>query len=196
MNFVRRIMNILIHPVKTFNNELQNKSFSSIFILACLCGVYTVFDKAAHNGNSLGALILPVAIFISPLWALVFLYITSPLLWISSRLLGGLSSLKDIQYVFTFSSIPGIVSLLLLVPEVIFRDNESFSDYLIYSQSPSMFHSYFISILDILLPVWAIILFVIFNKIANSFSYFKSILSVIIFSGMIALPILILSWIF
>lgn len=152
------------------------------YLLLFLVGVVGGFDRAARNNlgdtNDLVSIIL-ITVVISGGLGWISYYIYSAFVSISGNWMGGKAKTAEVMRVVTYSSIPLILSLLVVVLQIaVFGVDFFTSGYDPYSSGAiGTIIGLLGGVVQIILSIWTAVIFVIGISVIQKFSIGKAILN-------------------
>jgi hypothetical protein len=183
-------------PRVVIRTLLENSPQYRLTPLIIFGGIAQALSNSANQNLgewiSTGQLIL-ICILVGPLGGLVSLYLMSWVIQQVSQRMGGEANMTALRTAIAWSWVPLVTLLPLWVPRLIL-----FKDELFKSKTPTidsiatLSHLYDISLfIDQAVAIWSMVLVYAAVSEANKFSIFKGVVSVLISSILIALPLLI-----
>lgn len=174
-------------PRSVIKQILDTKITPHIFILPVLGGIYILLSKAITR--NIGDLInIPTILFTSvifgPLLGFIWVYVLSGLLTWSGQWIGGRGSYKELRIAVTWSLVPLVWSLfLLLIPQIIMFGRELFS-----SQAPPIDTNNAVRFLirngfelsEFVVILWSVAIFLKCVGEAHHFSVWKALLNTVL----------------
>ncbi len=153
-----------------------------VLILSMLWGVSNALNTAVLNSHGdlfTAPLIMALAGIFGPSAGITMLYLLGAYLAWVGRLLGGKGTARELRAAFAWSSIPNIVSLLLLFPALFLFGNDLFTTDTPYiGAHPSLVFLLGTYIfVDVILSVWAVTMFVKCVAEAHRFSSWRALLT-------------------
>jgi hypothetical protein len=181
---------------------IQNQNYNKyLYLLLAFMGISRAFSRASMKsmGDDQSLLsIIMLSIILGGLLGWISYYIYAALLSWTGKWLNGKSNTSDLLRVLTYASIPAVIGLLMLIPQIsiygieIFKDNGDIS-------SAGMFPNiitYGAMAIEIGLAIWTIVLIVIGISEIQQISISKALLNLILPILVIIIPILLLVLIF
>lgn len=174
--------------------EIFQSSPKGVFLLFLIGALVQVLDRAAqrHSGDSMSSLteLMMISLFGSLIGAAIYYYLIPVLLrWVGSKL-GGRGTTERVRYAVAYSYIPIAYSLLIVWLPCLFLfgiENFTTNTPVVDSSTTLTLLFFLFSIVDLVIGIWAIIIFLKCLGEAHQFSAWKalftSILSVLIFIG-------------
>jgi hypothetical protein len=174
--------------------EIFQSSPKGVFLLFLVGAFVQVLDRAAqrHSGDSMDSLtgLMAISLIGSLIGAATYYYLLPVLLrWVGNKL-GGRGTTERVRYSVAYSYIPIAYSLLIVwLPSLFLFGMENFTTHtpLIDSSTTLTLLFFLFGIIDLVIGIWAIIIFLKCLGEAHQFSawkaFFTTILSVLIFIG-------------
>lgn len=190
-------LSIWLRPRKTFLSLFPRFMDRHIIALAAVFGFLNILNQAAQDGQGdflAVEIIFFVAIIIGPLGGYALLYVLSTYLrWVFTWFKGRVET-RDIRLVMAWSLLPAILGLTLWVPFMLIYGQGWFSSTVSVSSSLVLTLIPLLTNLQYLLFGWSIVLLLIGLATITDFSEAKSLLVMAVAAGIIAVPLLYLSW--
>ena len=170
-----------------------------VTILLVLGGISRAFDRASMKdmGDNFSIWgVIAFCVILGALFGWISYYIYSVLVSWTGKWLKGKGDSNSLLRVFAYALIPGIVSLLLLIPQIVIYENEIFkSNGDIFSKGIiANIIVYSAMFLELVLGIWSFVLCVIGVSEVQKFSIGKSILNLILPVLVIMVPIIIIAF--
>ena len=171
------------------------------FYLLCLVGIARAFDKAIEKNwgddMSLWA-VLATCIFVGGLFGWISLYIYSFFISWSGNWLKGEANSDTILRIMTYSAIPTVAAMVLLVYQISFFGNEVFQEQNEIENTSIVSYPLFLSlsILRFAFGIWSFVLLVIGVSEVQKFTVGKALLNVLLPFLVLLVPILIVVFVF
>ncbi|NVJ48067.1 MAG: YIP1 family protein [Cytophagia bacterium] len=178
------LTDIWVRPKQVIEFIHRRHFDKNYYLLLFLVGVVGGLDRAARNNlgdtNDLVSIIL-MSVVISGGLGWISYYIYSAFVSISGNWMGGKAKTADVMRVVTYSSIPLILSLLVLVLQIAVFGIDFFrTGYDPYSSGVvGVIVGILGGIVQIILSLWTAIIFVIGISVIQKFSIGKAILNVL-----------------
>ena len=168
-----------------------------VTILLVLAGIKGSFDRASMKGmgDSMSMIgILGVCIIFGALFGWITYYICAAIISFTGKWLEGRGNTQSLLRVISYSLIPTVISLVLLIPQIGIYGIEMFkSDGDILSQGIIPNIVFYASIaLEFVLSICSIVFAVIGIAVVQNFGYGKAFLNIMLPIIIIAIPLLIL----
>jgi hypothetical protein len=159
-------------PRPTIRAIVDSDPKRSFFWLAAIYSLQSILFMA--NYLSLGltynlAVILIIAIVLSPLIGAIFFYVYGWLFYISGRWLGGAAPASHVRAAFAWSKVPLLINLAMWFILLIFSTENIFIQ---YSAGPSLL---FINFIALISGVWCLVLLIQSLREVQGFSIGKAI---------------------
>lgn len=182
-------------PRETIQAIVDSNPEYQVYALAALAGLSQALDRAStrHLGDELSlGVILAIVAIAGPIGGIIGWYISSALLGWTGKWIGGAGSYQNIRAAVAWSSVPVIVSLLLLVPELWLFGKDLFT-----TETPridaNLFGYISLICLEIALAIWAFVLFLKMLGQVQGFSAWRSLGNVSLIVLVILVPVIVLA---
>lgn len=184
-------------PRMVFRFIVDNEYENYMYVILFLAGVMSALDRASSRnmGDQIPLVFLLFgSIIVGGTFGWLTFYIYSALLSWTGTLLKGAADTRTLFRMFTYSIIPSVLTLLLIVIQIILFGNGIFrSDFNFLEMSfPVILFFAIVFFIESVLCIWSIILLVIGISEVQHFSIGKSIVSLLIPSFLIMIPIMII----
>ncbi len=159
-------------PRSTIRSLINTDPKRSIFWLSTIYILQTLLFMANYNSLGLNyhfALILIIAIVLSPFIGAIWLYLFGWILYFTGRWLKGQASMMHLRCVLAWSKIPILINLAMWFILLVFSANYVFIQ---FSSGPSLF---FINLISIISGVWSLVLLILGLREAQNFSVGRAI---------------------
>ncbi|MCB0661657.1 MAG: YIP1 family protein [Saprospiraceae bacterium] len=186
-------------PVLEYIHRNQYNKYRNILLV--LLGISSAFDRAAMRsaGDNVELIVIIVTCIVGGgLFGWISYYIYAGLLSWTGKWLKGEADTSQIYLILAYASIPGIVSLVFLIPQIAILGNGVFqaNTELVTSNLIEEIIFYGAEILEFLLALYSIVLSVIGVSVAQNFPIGKAILNVLLPILIIVLPLALIIGIF
>ena len=193
-HIISSIISICIKPRATIQKIVDKNPEDSVILLACLAGISNVLLRANDRGMGdtmeLFDIIL-LSLILGPFSGVISLYVASYLIHWTGKWIGGTSSLQNIRAAMAWASIPVVLTLLLLIPEVILFGEEMYTTQTpIMDSSTSLLYAFVIfSVIYFILGIWSFILYLHCLGQVQGFSSLKMFGNILLAGLVIIIPI-------
>lgn len=182
-------------PKKILNYIHKFKYEKYFYVLLFLAGISSAFDRASSRNlgdNSSIVFVILSCIIGGGLFGWLGYYIYAALLSWTGRWIDGKGNTESIYRILTYSMIPSVLSLLLLIPQIVIYGNQIFQTegYLMDAGILANIIFYFSIILEVILGIFTIVFAVIGISVVQNFSIGKAILNLLMPLLMILIPLL------
>ncbi|WP_121666247.1 Yip1 family protein [Mesonia aquimarina] len=176
------LKNIWFQPSKTLRYMLMHKSKYNAGLLMLLGAIaysfYKAVDKNVGDESSLYN-ILFIRSLIGTVVGVISFYIFSALLSVTGKWIGGKAEDNDFRFVLSWSFIPAIVGLFLLLLSLFIFGNDIFSSEIETDETwYEWLYSAFL-VVYFVLNFWSLVIFIKGIKIIQNFSTLKSIVNLL-----------------
>lgn len=123
-------LSIWLAPRRTIRRICLESPTKHVLLLSALSGITQVFDNASFRsiGDNLPlASIVGMALVAGPIAGFLSLYIGAFVIGLVGRMLGGQATSTELRAAMAWAAVPGVMTLLLLVPQIALIGNEVFS---------------------------------------------------------------------
>jgi len=181
-------------PRLVFQFLNENYYDKNLYILMVLAGISSAFSRASDKnmGDDYSLLtVLAICIIFGGLLGWLSYYIYAALLSWTGKWISGEGDTNSLLRMISYAMLPGIASLVLVVPEIAMFGNEIFQSNIdIYSSGLLSAIVYFASsTIRLILGIWVIVLLVVGISEVQKLSIGMSILNMILPILVIVLPI-------
>jgi len=196
-HIISSIISICIKPRATIQKIVDKNPKDSVILLACLAGISSVLGRASLRGMGdtmeLFDIIL-LSLILGPFSGVISLYVGSYLIHWTGKWIGGTSSLQNIRAAMAWASMPTVISLLLLIPEVILFGEEMYTTQTpIVDSSTLLLYAFVIfSVIYLILGIWSFILYLHCLGQVQGFSLLKMFGNILLAGLLIIIPIVLL----
>jgi len=196
-HIISSIISICIKPRATIQKIVDKNPKDSVILLACLAGISSVLGRASLRGMGdtmeLFDIIL-LSLILGPFSGVISLYVGSYLIHWTGKWIGGTSSLQNIRAAMAWASMPTVISLLLLIPEVILFGEEMYTTQTpIVDSSTLLLYAFVIfSVIYLILGIWSFILYLHCLGQVQGFSLLKMFGNILLAGLVIIIPIVLL----
>ena len=193
-HIISSIISICIKPRATIQKIVDKNPEDSVILLACLAGISNVLLRANDRGMGdtmeLFDIIL-LSLILGPFSGVISLYVGSYLIHWTGKWIGGTSSLQNIRAAMAWASMPTVISLLLLIPEVILFGEEMYTTQTpIVDSSTLLLYAFVIfSVIYLILGIWSFILYLHCLGQVQGFSLLKMFGNILLAGLVIIIPI-------
>ncbi len=190
-------LQIWTSPRKVFKFIIENNYRKNAYLLLFLGGVVNALSRSAEKSSGDGAHMLFYiigAVLGGGLLGWIGYYIYSALLSWTGKWFKGTANTSTLFNVFTYSLIPAVFTLFILIFELslnrngVFQDGSDFS----VAQLPVIFLLLLMYLIQMVLGAWSLVLLVIGISEAQKFSVGKAILNFLMPVLIIFVPVLII----
>lgn len=187
-------------PRLVFKYLNDNNYDKFVYVLLILAGITKTFERASTKsmGDNLPLIaVLAICIVLGGLLGWISIYIYAALMSWTGKWLKGQGNTNSLVRMISYASIPSILGLILLIPQVAVFGNEIFqSDFNMYERGMlSLIVFYFTIAIEIILAIWTIAIFIIGTSEVQKLSIGKSILNIILPALVIIVPIALIAFI-
>jgi len=191
---INSIISIFIKPRATIQQIVDKNPEDSVMLLACLAGISNVLNRAAirSTGDTMELFeILFFALILGPFVGVISLYSVSFFIHWTGKWIGGTSSLENIRAAMAWASIPVVISVSLLIPQVILFGEELFTtETPILDTSQLLYNTLMIFfVIDIILAIWSFVLYLNCIGQVQGFSSLKMFGNLLLAGLAIIIPI-------
>ena len=196
-HIISSIISICIKPRATIQKIVDKNPKDSVILLACLAGISSVLGRASLRGMGdtmeLFDIIL-LSLILGPFSGVISLYVGSYLIHWTGKWIGGTSSLQNIRAAMAWASIPMVLTLLLLIPEIIVFGEEMYTTQTpIVDSSTLLLYAFVIfSVIYLILGIWSFILYLHCLGQVQGFSLLKMFGNILLAGLVIIIPIVLL----
>ena len=198
-HIISSIISICIKPRATIQKIVDKNPEDSVILLACLAGISNVLLRANDRGMGdtmeLFDIIL-LSLILGPFSGVISLYVGSYLIHWTGKWIGGTSSLQNIRAAMAWASIPMVLTLLLLIPEIIVFGEEMYTTQTpIMDSSTSLLYAFVIfgvGVIYGILGIWSFILYLHCLGQVQGFSLLKTFGNILLAGLVIYIPIVLL----
>ena len=193
---------IWLEPKKVFNFLEKKKYDQHVTIMLAAAGIASGINQMSeqtYDSFIFFLLALILSVVLGGMFGVIFSYIVSAVVSWTGKLFNGKAGVSSILRVSAYSSIPGIVSMIYLIPFIFglfatgHQGGFSFTD----SASISLFVViYGVAIFNFILGIWSFVLYLIGISVAHKFDLVRAFITIIISMFLIVLPFGIIAFIF
>jgi Yip1-like protein len=189
---------IWTRPRETIRWLVANRLESQIIGLAMLAGIAQALDRASTKnlGDQFGLpAIVAFCLIFGVLGGGLSLYLSGFLIHFSGRWLGGHGSLPEIRTAIAWSSVPKIAALLMIIVQIALLGQENFTSKTpsIDGNAPMIAALLAISVVEVILGIWSLVLLFKCVGEVQGFSAWKGIGNVLLAGLLILGPMLLIA---
>lgn len=187
-----RVMLLIRQPRLAFETFLEHHRGEYVSILFYGIGLNRVIDrmigKSAGEDSSL-VMLLGLALISAFFTALVGLPLAAWFLGVTGRWIGGKAFYKPLETVLAWSGLPGIATLIFMVPLILVLGKEPFME---FPEINGIFEQalFFGTMgLSLVFSIWSVVLLAIGLSVAHGFSMAKALGNLVIAFSIVLIPI-------
>ena len=190
------LLSIWLSPKKTFTHVLNQHPGAAIYILAALFGIIRVLDQASKRGlgDHMGFIgVFVIAILLGSISGIIGMGIFGGIISLVSKWLGGSADGESLRVVYAWSSLPAIISFLLVLPFILIFHKTWFLSNSDWMSTPIALLILLIGLILVPFRIWQFVLLVIGVKEANQFSVWRAIGALVLPLAVIGVPMLLIA---
>ena len=186
---------IRTQPRQTIRAIMARNPKYHFYYLAALYGLQNVLFYATYYSVGLSfhfAIILLLAVVVSPLLGIVYLYFYGWIIHFTGRWLKGKAPFTNVLATLAWSKVPLLINLLMWFILLAFTSEGMFIQ---YTSRPSL---YFISAITLITGIWSLVILIQGIREIQEFSIWRTIINLIIayVIGFVVIQLLFLAYMF